>query len=348
MAKQEKKKGSWKRILLGILCVILALVLVALLGITMYVEHLYNQIPTVNTETMSPSQASEQILARPTETIPTDYTGEVLDPSDVTIPTQPAPVIIPKDDVINILLVGQDRRSGQGRMHSDAMILCTVNKTKKTVYLTSFMRDMYVYVDGYWNERINTAYMYGGFKTLNDTLEYNFGFRADHNIEVDFDGFEQIIDMVGGVYITLTSNEADYMNWQNYTWGMVSGVNLMNGEQALAYARNRDIGDDFGRTQRQRNVLTALIKQAMTLDLVTLNNLVNSVLPMVATDMELQEVTKIVAEVFPILTQLEIRTQQIPADGTYVPTYVGNKAVLIPNLEKNIAILEKILGEDLE
>lgn len=343
--KKNKKTFSWKRLLLSVLCVILALILVVLVGATVYVQHLYDQIETINTETISHSEALEQMQTEETETMDPTFTGEVLDATDVTMPEVPAETIATTDNVINILLVGQDRRTGQSRQRSDAMILVTINKAQKTITLTSFLRDLYVSIPGFWNQRLNAAYVYGGFKTLNDTLEYNFGVRSDYNVEVDFDGFTDVINLVGGVGITLTGAEARHLNGQNSSWALVEGYNVLDGDQALAYSRIRYLDSDFGRTQRQRNVITSLIKQAMSMNLTQLNNLVSSVLPMVATDMELEDVTGLLVDIFPMLSEMTIKTQSIPADGTYSFAWVDGMAVIMPNFDKNIEILKDILSE---
>ncbi|MFQ9799037.1 MAG: LCP family protein [Clostridia bacterium] len=100
--------------------------------------------------------------------------------------------------MVNILLIGQDRREGEGRQRSDSMILATINKKSQSIYLTSFMRDMYVPIPGYSDNRINAAYAFGGMDLLDDTIETNFGIHIDGNVEVDFSGFKTLIDMMGG------------------------------------------------------------------------------------------------------------------------------------------------------
>ena len=123
-------------------------------------------------------------------------------------------------------------------------------------------------------------YAIGGMEMLNETLEMNFGIHVDHNIEVDFSGFERIVDLMGGVDINLTSKEAKWMGD-----GLKAGVNHLNGEKALEYARIRKIDSDFGRTNRQRTVLKALLEKAKRMNLSELNNLANALVPMVTTDM---------------------------------------------------------------
>ena len=358
MNKKNRKGGSWKRILLQVLCVLLALVLVALLSATIWLESFLGQINREHG--MGETLSQEELNAILNETDPFDpgFTGEEISEDEITVPSQPADLIEKDEAVLNILLVGQDRREGQGRQRSDAMILCTINRDTKTMTMTSFMRDMYVKIPGFYNQRINVAYAVGGYKALSDTLKYNFGIQTDHFVEIDFSGFEKAIDLVGGVDIELTKAEADFLNskgnWgtgEKYdgSWNLKEGVNHMTGEQALAYSRTRYVSTteesgDFGRTSRQRVVLGKLIEKAKTLSLTELYNLVNGMIPLITTDMTNQEIMSYVMDYVPVLPDMQIANQRIPADGTYSHKKVNGMAVILPNLEKNRQIMEDTIG----
>lgn len=358
MNKKSRKGGSWKRVLLQVLCVLLAVVLVVLLSATIWLESFLGQIKRENGPAETLSQEELNAILNETDPIDPDFTGEEISDDEVTVPSQPAELIENKEEVLNIILVGQDRREGQGRQRSDAMILCTVNKNTKTLVMTSFLRDMYVKIPGFYNQRINVAYAVGGYKALSDTLKYNFGIQTDHFVEIDFSGFEKAVDLVGGVDIELTKNEAEYLNnrgnWdtgEKYdgSWKLKEGVNHLTGEQALAYSRIRNVGTgeesgDFGRTSRQRVVLGKLIDKAKSLSLTELYNLVNGLIPLITTDMTNQEIMNYVMDYVPILPDLQIVTQRIPADGTYSHKKVNGMAVILPNLEKNRQILQDTIG----
>lgn len=243
--------------------------------------------------------------------------------------------IDPIDDsnLINILLVGQDRRENQGRMRSDTMILCSINTKTKEVSLISFMRDLYVQIPGgYSANRLNAPYLFAGFPLLDETLNTNFGISVDANVEVDFDGFTAIIDAIGGIEITLTAEEAQYLS-QSKGWG-VEGVNQVNGTQALAFARLRKIDSDFQRTERQREVLSAVFQKAKTLSLSQLLSLVESVLPYITTDMSNSEIISMLSNMFPLLTSVSISSYRIPGEGTYYGTSINGMSVLVPDLQK--------------
>lgn len=349
----NKKQGNGTRAVLIVLCIILALILALLVGATVWVETTLNRINQADDETLSPEQL-ESLRNETVETDP-DFTGPVIDENDITMPSGPAVVIDDSENIVQIMLVGQDRRPGQGRQRSDAMILCTVNKKEKTLTMTSFMRDTYVTIPGYWNDRMNGAYQFGGFTALYDTLEYNFGVKVDHGIEVDFSGFEKIIDLVGGVDIELTSSEASYLNRRGNwdvddasagTWLLKEGMNHLTGEQALAYSRIRAIGNDFGRTSRQRTVLTALIEKAKTLSLTEMYKLVDGFIPLITTDMENSDIIGYVVDLFPLLSDLEIVSQRIPADGDYQNATLSSGAqVLMPDLDACQQLLKDTIGQ---
>lgn len=345
--ENNKRRTSGRRIALGILCFVLALILVALIGFTVWVKSLLGQINRFGEDdvTLSPEQL-ESILA---ETDPSDpnFTGPVINNNEVTIPNAEN---ISSENVINFLLVGQDRRPGEPRSRSDSMILCTINKSAKTITLTSFLRDSWVYIPNYGNERLNVAYMLGGFARLNETLLYNLGVSSDHNIEVDFSGFKAIIDQIGGVDIELTSAEANYLNkngnWdleENPDWILSAGTNRLNGSQALAYSRIRALDSDFGRTNRQRKVLMALIEKVQGMDTTDLYNMVKTLLPMLTTDMTDGQILGYVMEFAPVLSQYQIVSQRLPADGAYANAWIDDKLVLYispENFEKNIQLLK--------
>ncbi len=93
------------------------------------------------------------------------------------------------DGLVNILLIGQDRREVKSRQRSDAMILCRFNPETNKLSMISFLRDLYVQIPGYEDNRLNAAYAYGGFELLKETLALNFGITVDGCLESDFEGF---------------------------------------------------------------------------------------------------------------------------------------------------------------
>ncbi len=350
MKGKQKKKWSGKRIGLTVLCVVLALVLAAEVAAAVALNWMFGKLGKPDNTPMSQDEILQDIIKN-TDPVDPNFTGPELDPDEIwqTKPNQttPAPTEPSKKekDVINILLIGQDRRPGEGRARSDSMMLCSLNLKEKTLVLTSFQRDTYVrYPDGHADHKLNSAYQWGGMPLLDDTLELNFGIHIDGNIEVDFARFTQLIDMAGGVRIYLTKAEADWMVAGGDT--VFHGTNRLSGKEALNYARIRKLDNDFGRTNRQRKVIIALLESCKGSSMNTLVNLLNSALPMVATDMSEKQIVDLAMELIPILGELEITSQSIPAKGTYESASVKGMYVLVADMEANREILYRtIYGE---
>ncbi len=351
----RKKKGG-----LIALVVILAVVLVLAILVAVIVGFFYGKLNKMNRpeETYYYTQEEyDAFMSESQETVGDEYEGTILgEGEDVDWGEQQGDTVIENsEDVINILVIGQDRRANQGRSRSDVLILCTVNKVQKTITLTSFMRDMYVQIPGYESNRINAPYVFGGMELIDKTLETNFGVKVDGNVEVDFNGFIDIVDMMGGVDIELTAAEAKYMNvnhsfdvaGESGVWNLKAGMQHLTGSQALSYARMRYVGNsDYERTERQRRVLTQLIEKAKGLSITELNLILDTALPMITTDLSNSQILGYAFEMFPILSQLEIKSGRIPVDGGYQSTYVRGMAVLVPDLERNREVLAEIMDID--
>ena len=336
----KKPKKSAKKKILITLCVILSVLLLLGLAVLFLADALLGDINRIDPDQTYASVDHKDIF-EDSEPVETDPVSNKTDE------------IIKGEGTINILLVGQDRRENQGSkpQRTDAMILCTINTKKNTITMTSFMRDVWVYIPDHYNQRLNIPYKLGGFPLLNETLEYNFGVSADYNVEIDFSGFMEAIDVVGGVEIELTSSEAQYLNrrgnWDletNNNWKLKEGKNLLNGSQALAYSRIRQIGGDFGRTNRQRTVLTALIDKIKTLKTTEMFDLVKKLTPLISTDMTNGQIISLAMDLLPMLSDMEIVSQRIPMDGQYSFATKGKASVIVLN-SKQMEVNRKLLED---
>ena len=234
------------------------------------------------------------------------------------------------DGLINFLFIGQDRREGEGRQRSDAMILCSLNPEAKDLSMISFLRDLYVQIPGYEDNRLNAAYAYGGFSLLKNSLKTNFDVDVDGCIEVDFENFKSIVDTIGGIDIELTSAEANIVGG-----GAKEGVCHLDGSQTLTYARIRKIDSDFARTGRQRKVLAAILNKVKIMDVTGRLGFVSAVLPMIATDMSDEQLMNLAMQLASALDDLDVSTYCVPVEGTYKNATVRGMAVLIPDIDKN-------------
>ena len=349
----EKRKG--KSILRIVICTLLALALVIGVAAFIIVDDFLALINRVGENENTLSSEELEIILGQTEIAGDDFTGPSIDPDDIILPEVSVDPIGNNENIINILLVGQDRREGQARMHSDSIIMCTINKSDKTLTMTSFLRDVWVRIPERYDERINVPYMVGGFPLLNSTLEYNFGISADYNIEVDFFGFQKAIDAVGGVDIDLTAAEAGVLNapssWDLGSAGrreVTAGVNRLNGAQALVYSRIRKIDNDFGRTNRQRTVLTALFNRVKELSATEIYRLAQEILPSLTTDMTNAQILGCILEIAPLLSELEIVSQRIPVDNNYSFASIQGKSVIVlgeSDKAKALQLIEDTMGK---
>lgn len=345
MAKSRKRRHMrLKRFAMSLLCMFLGVILAAMLAVTVYFHSLMSRINYVDPQDNVPlsEQELDQLLSD--QTSPADPDTPALDPGAVDFGLPEISIGGKDSRIINILLIGQDRRPGEDRARSDSMILCTYHKDTGQLTLTSILRDLYVQIPGYQDNRINAAYAAGGMQLLNDTLLTNFGIRVDGNIEVDFNQFSDIVDLIGGVTIDLREDEAALMNGTPGS-SLTAGENLLNGDQALQYARIRslDADGDFSRTGRQRKVMEAIFRAYRDASLGTLMRLMKDILPMITTDMSNLQIIGYALEVFPSLSRLEIVSQRIPADGAYSPQMIRGMSVLVADMDATRTLLEQTL-----
>ncbi len=311
--KKKRKKGTkaFIAIILVLLTVFLSVVVVA--------NHYLNKINRVGD--VEPIPADQEDF----ETDVYDPSLEVINPDSVD--WNDGNYNGKDDHLINILLVGQDRRPGQGRQRSDSMILCSYNPKTNQLSMISFLRDLYVQIPGFSDNRLNAAYVFGGFPLLKETLNKNFGVTVDECVEVDFNGFKSAINLIGGVDVELTAAEAKIVGD-----GATAGVCHLDGDHALIYARIRKLDSDFGRTSRQRNVLNAVFRKIKNLGVGELLGLVDELLPIISTDMTNTQITSLAVKYAPALAGLNIQTYSVPPKGAYKNAMIRGMAVLVPDL----------------
>ena len=314
---------------------IIAGVLLALFGAFLFGLYLWELTEPQTTPALNGPAPTVQTIA-PELTVPTVQTQPTTVPTEETVPEFEA-------RRLNFLLVGRDARSEWERGRSDSMILCSVDTGAKTVTMVSFLRDIYLPIPRHGSNRLNAAYSWGGSELLAETLAENFGVSVDVTLEIDFDGFEQLIDLLGGVDMELTSEEAHHMN-SGHGWSLSSGINHLNGAQALAYSRIRKLDSDFGRTERQRNVLTALMQKYRTASLQEMLNVADAFLDQSTSNRSDNELLGYALELYTTLGNAELVTHRVPADGTWTYKTVRGMSVIGVDFEENRQILAELLG----
>lgn len=250
----------------------------------------------------------------------------------------------------NVLIVGVDSRRNDYAGRSDAMVVLTVNPLSQKVVMTSLLRDSYVDIPGHGQERLNEAYNFGGTSLLKKTIRQNYGIRIDAFMVVNFGDLIEFVDDIGGVEMTVTKKEVPVIN--KYTsdqnkeiYGrkdnpdalpVKGGTYRFNGMQALAYARVRYVGLDFGRTERQRKVLSAAVKQLLSLPVDKQVQVIAKYMLRVKTDLTVPELLYLIL-VFATLDQYETSSIALPVEGTYKYQRVNGKEVIAVDLAANRA-----------
>lgn len=332
--KKPQRGGRGGKAALIVLGVIVVLILAIVAAGVIYYNAMLNKINHVQVPKVNYTQAETEPMEEETEE--TDNATEA--PTETTVPpTQPH--VASRDDYINILVVGQAARDGEAERFADTMILFTINTYEKTLTMTSFLRDTLAQMPDYKGHsggkiKLTTIYHlgshYGGgpensMELMNMALFNNFGVEVDHNFEIDFDAFVQVIDMLGGVEIDLTEAEAEYLNDDDF-WvyeDVTPGVNTLDGMTALSYARMRkakgDSESDITRTARQRKLVENIIAKLKTKSPSRLQKIANKVLPLVTTSMSNAEITDLLLTMIPMLPDLTIQS-----GGTCPAEYQGD------------------------
>ena len=367
--KPRKTGMNMKKVFAISLCAVLAVVgvsggVIYKLGHDLYSNMNYIADEEVNTVETLPEHVVEQMEAE--TTAPGELTGTKVSADELnSIHDRMSSIANKKtvsdEDVYNVLLVGADRQDQTWNGNSDSMILVSVDKENNRVTMVSLMRDTYVDIPeiGYW--KLNHAYAMGAGPLLCQTVTNNYKIEVDRYIAVDYWNLVDIIDTIGGVSLDITAAEAEVMN--GYIDDMCKrqlkidpsahfvpyegGSIYCDGVQAVAYARNRMVGNsDYQRTERQRYLLQQLLAEVKQMSVAQMTEKMKSILGYVTTNIPETEIWSMLSE-FPDMLQYKIETERIPYDNMYDTISVNGEGMLVPDWEPTIEKLhEFIYGED--
>lgn len=256
------------------------------------------------------------------------------------------------DEWVNILLLGTDVRNTKNYGRTDSMIVLSVNLATKQAKLTSFMRDLWVSMHGRDSKgKLNAACVYGGPQLTMRTINENFGLNLKYYALVNLSCMADIIDLLGGLHLDITEAEKNALNKGLFDLSSMSGMEklkehgeqvLLNGNQAVAYARIRKIDSDYKRTERQRTVLTTIAKRLQQEDAGTLVAVVTNMMKYVETNMDLKQLMTL-AYVGLQMDMDNIGQFRVPADNTFKSgTFDGVWSIHADNA-KNAALVRQFI-----
>jgi polyisoprenyl-teichoic acid--peptidoglycan teichoic acid transferase len=255
-----------------------------------------------------------------------------------TLPIAPTPQPRTSSGRMNILLMGIDQRPDEAAILSgdpgrtDSMVLVSIDFDNHLASMVSIPRDGFVVIPGHGNERVNAAYTFGELDTpgggpglAERTVEQLFGVHIDHYALVDIHSMQQVIDTLGGIWIDNPQRLVDSAyptdDYRTIKVDIPAGRQLMDGLTAVEYARTRHPDSDYGRQNRQQQVLLAIRDRALQVDaLPRLPALLPEVRDLVHTDITLVDAVQLANFGRGLRASDIIR---LPADPTLTPSYIG-------------------------
>ncbi len=366
------KQSRWRRLPKGGRAAVVALGIVVLLAVTAFL-YVNGKLDLLRYNDGSVSEMGE-IGAEEDQDL--DGTGLTHTEKDMAVP-EGSPFA--DEDVLNILLIGTDERTEavndadafthlnqldgtedttefSDDARADSMILVSMDIKDHVIRLVSIERGtgVPILLDGYEDQYdwITHTFRYGGPKLTMKTVEECYNIEVDHFVRVNFNSFVQIVNAVGGVDIDITEMEAKALNWEVPSNSMLivnhvdPGLNHFDGYTALQYARLRKIDNDWKRVERQRTVIKAVLDQVKNASVMELDNLLNTVLPLIQTNFTKTEIAALLVQL-PGFLGCDVQQMSLPLQGTYgVRTGMDNRLMYDPDWVVNIKALQDFLYND--
>lgn len=340
--KPEKKKKHVGR---TVIIVIAAVILAILLAVFLIFRDMYSQLNTRHHNpvepTAVPAAAADATPApdsssEPASTLTDEEKAKLEEMELRSSLAESAEEVMSDKNVYNVLLIGSDGRTEELE-RSDAMILVSINKTTKTIWLTSLMRDTQVEIANWGIGHLNWATRFGGVDMLINTIEStrNFAIDVDNWAMVDFLDFAEVAAMVGPITVTVTKEEAEDINLLIREACQLNdeyyGTNvprcyfptdkdgtytISDGFQILGYCRERHVGGDTGRSEKQRDALMQMWGNVKKMSLTDQYALAKEIMSIVSTDITMGQSATLLLQAPELLTY-EIKMQQCPTPGAF-------------------------------
>ena len=366
------KQSRWRRLPKGGRAAVVALGIAVLLAVAAFL-YVNGKLDLLRYNDGSVSEMGE-IGAEEDQDL--DGTGLTHTEADMAVP-EGSPFA--DEDVLNILLIGTDERTEavndadafthlnqldgtedttefSDDARADSMILMSMDIKDHVIRLVSIERGtgVPILLDGYEDQYdwITHTFRYGGPKLTMKTVEECYNIEVDHFVRVNFNSFVQIVNAVGGVDIDITEMEAKALNWEVPSNSMLivnhvdPGLNHFDGYTALQYARLRKIDNDWKRVERQRTVIKAVLDQVKNASVMELDNLLNTLLPLIQTNFTKTEIAALLVQL-PGFLGCDVQQMSLPLQGTYgVRTGMDDRLMYDPDWVVNIKALQDFLYND--
>lgn len=253
---------------------------------------------------------------------------------------------------INILLLGCDSYSINDYSRSDSMIILSVNSDTKEIKMTSLMRDTWIKASGHNSRKLTELCAVGGPELTMKAINENYGTDITRYALIGMDGIAEIIDLVGGLELDVTEAERKALNKGLFDLSRLSGMEKLqesgekvhlNGNQATAYARIRQIDSDYVRVERQRIVLMAMAKKIMSgVNATNVISVIDVLMEYVDTNIGLMEIISL-ARLGMGADMEKIQEMRLPAEGTYEAGMFGDVWCIKPDFKKNAKLLKEFI-----
>jgi len=294
-------------------------------------------------------QPAEEIVYQEIEEQPIAK-DEILEVEDLMLNTE-----LDDEGWWNILLIGSDSREPEKYYGlADTIVIASIHPESGQVKLTSIMRDIWLKIYGSGEGKINATNSRGGPELVMRTVNEYFDMNISDYVLVSIEALADIIDMIGGIHVDVTEAEMKSVNnqiiWDAADFELNNEVPLeefgedilLNGNQALAYARIRNIDSDYVRTERQRNVLIAIADSMQDENLVTILGVAGELLNYVETNLSFSEIASL-AGVGMSIDLNGVSQLRLPVEGAYTSGTVDGVWRIDPNFPKNAEALHEFI-----
>ncbi|MGL4740317.1 MAG: LCP family protein [Sarcina sp.] len=325
--KKKRPKRSKGKIIGIIIAIIIILLIIAISGGYFYITHSLNKLDRVE-----------------------------LNNSDLGINSQVEQQLDKFKGITNIVIFGVDEPKGTpGR--SDTIMIATIDENNKTLKLTSIMRDSYVNIPNYGMNKINAAYAFGGPQLALKTINENYGLNLKYYVTQNFTTLPKLVDLLGGVTITLTQAEITAMKgpqeqleyiFKDYNVPLITkpGTYNLDGIQAMAYARIRHgVGGDYARTYRQRAIMEQLYQKMKNVPVTEIPHIINELLPTVQTNLSNSDIMSLGAKILKMGVP-SIQQGRIPLNSESHGQIIDGQWYLVYNKEQTNQQLHDFIFEN--